>query len=157
MPLVWRLAAPAHARSLDGEGARRAGGRWNSPGRALVYTSSHLSLSVLEVFAHIPPALRDVLPMLEAVHIAVPDDAGVTAISASALDVLLEAPDPLSACRAAGDGWLAGGEGLVLEAPSVLVPEETNLMLNPRHARMREVRIVSTRPFRADPRLGGRQ
>ena len=62
MPLIWRLTSPAYAHVLDGEGARVAGGRWNSPGRRVVYASSHLSLSVLEVFVHIPPSLRDDLP-----------------------------------------------------------------------------------------------
>jgi len=33
------------------------------------------------------------------------------------------------------------------------VPEESNLMLNPAHPRMRDVAIVSRRRFRFDPRL----
>jgi RES domain-containing protein len=38
---------------LDGEGARRVGGRWNSPGVAAVYMASSLSLAVLEVLANL--------------------------------------------------------------------------------------------------------
>ncbi len=52
-----------------------------------------------------------------------------------------------------GDDWLDRSDDLVLEVPSVLVPEETNLILNPAHPRMREVKIVSTRAFHFDPRL----
>ena len=33
------------------------------------------------------------------------------------------------------------------------MPEESNLILNPAHPRMREVKIVSTRAFHFDPRL----
>jgi hypothetical protein len=33
------------------------------------------------------------------------------------------------------------------------VPEEANLVLNPAHPAMSDVAIVSTRPFRFDPRL----
>ncbi len=155
MSAVWRLTPPAYARLLDGEGSRIAGGRWNSQGRALLYTSSQLSLSVLEVFVHFPPELRDSLPELEAVRIAVPDDASVTEISIRQFESLVADPNPLAACRAIGDEWLARGSDLVLKAPSVVVPEELNVMLNPAHARMREVTIESYRQFRFDPRLVG--
>lgn len=40
-----------HAR-LDGEGARRVGGRWNSPGRAVVYMADSVALAVLENLVH---------------------------------------------------------------------------------------------------------
>lgn len=153
MAAVWRLTPPAYARLLDGEGSRIAGGRWNSPGRPLLYTSSHLSLSVLEVFVHFPPELRDNLPELEAVRIVVPDDVGAVEVSLGQFEGLMAAPDPLAACRATGDEWLARGSDLILKAPSVVVPEEMNVMLNPGHVRMREVRIESSRRFRFDPRL----
>ncbi len=156
MPVVWRLASPAYARTLDREGSRRVGGRWNSPGRPMVYTSTYLSLAVLEVFAHIPAALRDELPTLEAVQIEVPDDASVTEVTDDDFLRLMGDPSPLSACRARGDAWLARGRDLALSAPSVLVFEERNIMLNPLHERMRDVRVLSSRAFRLDPRLGGR-
>src|ERR671914_520595 len=49
--IVHRLARLAHEK-LDGEGARLAGGRWNSRGRAAVYASSRLSLAALELLVH---------------------------------------------------------------------------------------------------------
>jgi hypothetical protein len=45
----------------------------------------------------------------------------------------------------------------MLQAPSVLVPEEFNFMLNPEHSRMRDVRIVSSRRFHFDPRLAAKR
>jgi RES domain-containing protein len=66
---------------------------------------------------------------------------------------LMAASDPLTACRAVGDEWLARASNLVLRAPSVLVPEDLNLMLNPAHPAMAEVKIESARRFRFDPRL----
>jgi RES domain-containing protein len=53
--IAWRLVRPAFAdaaSAFSGEGARRYGGRWNAPGRAVVYTSEHLSLAALETLAH---------------------------------------------------------------------------------------------------------
>jgi RES domain-containing protein len=153
MPVVWRLTAPAYADILNGEGNRIAGARWNSPGRGVVYTCEHLSLSVLETYVHVPPEQRDALPPFEAVRIRVPDDAGIARVPAAELKRMLAAPDPESACRALGDRWLAAGTDLVLAAPSVVVPEEMNFMLNPVHPRMDDVVITSKRHFRFDSRL----
>jgi hypothetical protein len=45
---VWRRIYA----SLDGEGARRVGGRWNSPGRPVVYMAQSVALAVLENLVH---------------------------------------------------------------------------------------------------------
>ena len=46
---VWRLTHKRYADSaFTGEGARRHGGRFNSPGTAAVYTSESLALALLE-------------------------------------------------------------------------------------------------------------
>lgn len=51
---VWRITKRKHARrAFAGEGARLAGGRWNIPGTAIVYTSASLSLAALELFVHL--------------------------------------------------------------------------------------------------------
>ena len=108
---------------------------------------------MLEAYVHIPPELRDVLPILQAVRISIPDDANTAHVSQEQLVTMLESEDPLAACRATGDSWLDRNTELVLQVPSILVPEEMNLMLNPAHPRMREVKIISSRAFRFDARL----
>jgi RES domain-containing protein len=153
MPLAWRLARPEFAEQLDGEGSRTEGGRWNPVGLPALYTSEHLALSVLEVYVHLPPQMRDVLPVLTAVHISIPDDVGITRVTRQQLAVLLASANPLAACQSIGGAWISGGHDLVLQVPSVLVAEETNLVLNPAHPRMREVKILSSRSFKFDPRL----
>ncbi len=153
MPLVWRLVWPQFADKLDGEGSRIAGGRWNSRGYRAVYTSANLSLSVLEVYVHLAPEMRDALPVLAAVRIAIPDNVGVARVSAARLAELLKEQNPLAACQAVGDDWISRGDDLVLEVPSILVPEEANFILNPAHPAMSEVSIFSTRAFHFDPRL----
>jgi RES domain-containing protein len=153
MPIVWRLTRPEFADKLDGEGARLFGGRWNSRGRSAVYTSSHLSLSLLETYVNIPPELRDDLPALQAVRISVPDDAKARTVGPNELAVLMKERDPIAASRAIGDEWIEVQTELVLVVPSVVVPEETNVILNPVHSGMRDVAILSTRRFDFDSRL----
>jgi RES domain-containing protein len=108
---------------------------------------------MLEVYVNIAQELRDHLPVLQAVRLAIPDDASATQVSQEQLGTLMAEPDATAASRRVGDGWLDQGDTLVLEVPSILVPEESNLVLNPAHPRMREVKIISTRAFHFDPRL----
>jgi RES domain-containing protein len=52
-----------------------------------------------------------------------------------------------------GSEWLRSGRAAVLEVPSVLVPGETNLLLNPAHVDFKRLRIARARAFSFDPRL----
>ena len=147
MGLVWRLADPRFATDLEGSGNRIHGARWNSPGRGVLYTSENLSLCVLETLVHLPGALRVKLPQRLAIKIEYPDDAVVLELRA------LPETARATKCRDTGDRWLDGGEALVLKAPSIVVPQENNLMFNPAHPRMSEVRITRTELFQFDARM----
>src|SRR5437660_11806701 len=114
MPLVWRLSPPEFHTELDGEGARLFGGRWNSPGLRAVYTSSHLSLSVLETYVNFPPVLRTSLPTYQAVKITIPDNASTMRISPAQLDELMMAPDPAAASRSVGDDCITPDDSRAL-------------------------------------------
>ena len=150
--IVWRLARSAH-RALDGEGARLNGGRWNTEGRAVVYTSITLSLAALEYLVHIEPLLAP--SDLVAIEIELPDDAGLGAQVEPGQfppGEWREYPAPEWQAEL-GDLWLADGTFLWLGVPSAIVPEEYNVLIDPRHPRSADVRVLSTRPFAFDKRL----
>lgn len=138
-------------RALDGEGARLYGGRWNSPGSPVVYASSSLALAALEYLVHLDP---DHAPSdLIALTLEVPDTASADEVHGPALppDWAQVADHP--ACVAAGDAWLGRGVTLLLRVPAAPVPEEQNVLINPRHVEAAQVRVVAERPFAFDPRL----
>ena len=146
MPLTgWRLARQPWA-DLSGEGARRHGGRWNSPGRPVVYLSQEASLPVLEVLVHLdlPP---DLLPL----------DYVLMRTDLARLQAAVEEgpadPMDMRESRAWGDRWIAEARSPLLRVPSVLVPEAANLILNVRHALAPLVPAPVSRPFAFDPRL----
>jgi RES domain-containing protein len=61
---------------------------------------------------------------------------------------------PVSAgARAVGDAWLAQRASVALSVPSVLVPQERNLLLDPAHPRFGDVRVGAPQAFRFDERL----
>jgi RES domain-containing protein len=147
---VWRITR-ALVRTLDGEGARRIGGRWNSPGVAVVFTATHLSLAALEYLVHID--IDEVPDDLVALGIEVPEDAGERHLTAETLPANWQMMLHSEECRAIGDAWAKSQESPLLRVPSIVIPEEDNLIINPAHPRAAEVRIVSERPFSYDPRL----
>jgi RES domain-containing protein len=148
--LVFRLCRTAF-QALDGEGARLYGGRWNSPGRAAVYTSSSRALAALEYLVHVDPI--NVPSDLVLLTIDVPDTAPRQAVDVAALPARWAAESEPPECQALGDAWLRAGATLALEVPAAPVPEERNVILDPRHPAHAGVRIVSSRPFVYDPRL----
>jgi RES domain-containing protein len=149
---VFRLCR-APFRALDGEGARLYGGRWNAPGRPVVYTAGTLALAALEYLVHVDP---DAVPGdLVALTIDVPDDAPLEALDAAALPGDWARASEHPACRERGEAWLRAGRALALRVPSALVPEETNVLLNPGHPDAGRVRVVAERAFAFDPRLTG--
>jgi RES domain-containing protein len=146
---VWRIAREVYP-LLDGEGARRWGARWNSPGTPLVYTASSPSLASLE--ALVAMDLDEVPADLVLASIDVPDNASVERLSPDALPADWRAPLH-ERCRAIGDAWVASKRSLVLVVPSAVVPEESNFLLNPLHPDIRRCDAVSARRFVVDPRL----
>jgi RES domain-containing protein len=151
--LGWRLAWLEHATLLDGGGNIATGARWNSPGRGVVYAAFNLSLCVLEILAQLYPLVQGDLPELIAVRIEFPDAASRRDVQRDDLPTELGGDIAARRCRQIGDEWLAAGEHLICLAPSIVVPQERNVLINPAHALMSEVRIVSTEHFRFDPRL----
>ena len=148
---VWRLA-PSPYPAFDGEGARRAGGRWNSAGIPVVYSSEHLSLAVVELLVHVEvAALPD---NLIAYAVDLPD-AAVERLDPALLPTGWSDDPEQGTTRTLGDGWLREARSLALAVPSAVIPEELNVLLNPRHPAAETALVATfTRPFTFDPRIG---
>jgi RES domain-containing protein len=144
---LCRARYPAY----DGEGACRAGGRWNSTGTRVVYMSENRSLAVLEVLVH----LTDTLPDKYALGSAeIPDNIARDAVEESTLPfgwgTLI--PREQYVTRKIGDEWMRSRRSAVLSVPSV-VSGERNLVLNPGHADFRRIDLFDPISFVFDARL----
>ncbi len=149
---AFRLCKTRHASTaMFGEGARLAGGRWNSPGRAVVYSSASLSLATLEVLVNLED--REVFSKLFSwLRLEIPEEL-IEKTEISKLPADWCAPEAGSAPRAFGNSWLKSMRSAVLAVPSVVTPGEWNYLLNPAHLRFSEIWVSEACPFLPDPRL----
>jgi len=138
--------------AFDGEGARFNGGRWNSPGVAVVYCSSTRALAALEVLA----GLGSTAPLNAYVVIAVSFDAAlVETVELAVLPENWRDSPPGVSTQQVGDDWIDAGKTAVLSVPSVIVPEERNYLLNPTHPSFGDITRGPAEDFEFDSRLGG--
>jgi RES domain-containing protein len=146
----WRIVpAGQSANVFDGEGARLYGGRWNSVGVSMVYASEHQSLAALEVRVHIDRiSMRQLYKcfafqfderLMQLFHDPLPKD-------------WTQEPPPLSLQRV-GDNWVKSGASVILGVPSVIIPEELNYLINPRHPYFTKLKIEEPTDFAFDQRL----
>jgi RES domain-containing protein len=148
--VVWRIVKRKYeATAFDGEGASKYGGRWNSPGKRVVYTAGSKSLALLELLVYLDSSVLSS-------YVVIP----VTFSDAllSDVDILSLPPDwkghpsPVE-LRQIGDRWLDYFGSVVLRVPSAIVPDESNYLFNPDHPDFSSVEIGEPVPFEIDLRL----
>jgi RES domain-containing protein len=115
----------------------------------VIYAATSIALASLEYAVHtVERPVDSVLLTIE-----LPDDCVVT------IEDILGGPLPgnwpfaEAQTRHLGANWLDSGASIALEVPSLVIPRERNLILNPRHARFDEVRMLDVAPFFFDPRI----
>jgi RES domain-containing protein len=152
---LWRIGSDTRdytAEDLAGIGAERSGGRWNRKGTRMVYASTSRALACLETLVHL----------------------GAGDLPLNRYLVLITVADAIWAARAAfdpvahvgwdaepaglvsldwGTNWAAGATSLLAEVPSVVVPEELNVLINPRHPDAASLAATKVRKWTYDARL----
>jgi RES domain-containing protein len=148
---IWRLCrAPYAAEAFSGEGARRFGGRWNSRGVPMVYCSSSLALAAIELFVHLEPNLQP----SDLVSIAAELPPGEPAQRLDVVDLPPEWwSDDFEPLRALGDAWIRATTSLAMMVPSAPIHSEWNVLVNPLHPRIGELRVEPAEPFIFDARM----
>jgi RES domain-containing protein len=154
--ILWRIGSdtPAYeAHDLGGKGAERDGGRWNPAGLPVVYTSLTRALACLETVVHLNVSGLPLNRYL--VEISVPADvwSRVQVLDPGALPVGWDAGPPGKVSIDLGAGWLKSRRSALLLVPSVIVPEEQNVLINPQHTDAGGITARKVRKWTYDPRL----
>jgi RES domain-containing protein len=148
---LWRLTRAIHLDApLSGLGATKHGGRWNSKGHAMVYTSESLELALLEALVHLDP---DLIPHdIHQVCIEL-DDSFVASLTAPLPDGWDQPPPYRASVRSIGDRWLRDRSSVALAVPASVLPGRRNVLLNPMHKDFGAVRQVGVEPLPWPSRL----
>lgn len=146
--IVYRFTKEIYSHEISGEGAKQWGGRWNSPGLAVVYTGCSISLSLLELLVY--QATYEEILVNHLMKIEVPD-IFIQTVSAKSLKHGWQ--HDIDYCRFIGNEFLQNNRSLLLKVPSAVIPEEYNILINPRHAAFEKCTLLSARLFEFDTRL----
>lgn len=149
--IVYRITKKEHS-ALDGMGGLYGPGRWHKKGNLVIYTSEHASLAAWEKIVHVT-SFENLPKNLLLVKIELPDGIEIQSIPQKVLvkgwnsyPFALETVDY-------GTVFLQKKEHLALRVPSVIIPDEFNIILNPLHPDIRDCKVVSTIPFVFDQRV----
>ncbi|MEO5728372.1 MAG: RES family NAD+ phosphorylase, partial [Byssovorax sp.] len=119
-------------------------------GTAMVYLGESISLCALEVLVHLQAtgpldAYSLIRVDYESSHI---EDVDLAVLPAQ----WTESPPPPEV-QQLGDDWVVKSSCLLLRVPSAIIPNESNVLLNPNHPAFSELKLSPPTPFRFDSRL----
>ena len=136
--------------AFSGDGARAYGGRWNHAGVPMVYAAHTRALAALESLVHFSGAERSI--EFVTFELEIPDKLAMQ------LDVTHLPPDwrseePGAATQTLGSDWQRSARSAALVVPSILVPQEYCVLLNPEHGDIDRIMVAYPEPFSFDARL----
>jgi RES domain-containing protein len=148
---VWRICrAQFAAEAFSGHGARRFGGRWNSRGVPMVYASSSLALAAMELFVHLEPNQQP--DDLVSVAATLPVGEPAQRLEPGKLPRGWWKDDFAALC-AIGEKWIREKSSLAIAVPSAALRAEWNVLVNPLHPTMAEIKVEEPQAFRFDARM----
>lgn len=149
--IVFRLSKSKYSADLSGKGAEMSGGRWNSKGTAMVYTSQSKALCTVEIAVHTP---LGIIPLdYTLVTIKIPDDLTVQEISPDELPGDWNTLSHIHDTQLIGDQFIKSSTHPLLKVPSAAVQGEYNYLINPRHPESKKIVVRKIEPFNFDSRL----
>lgn len=153
--ILFRLAKKAFANDLSGNGAKLYGGRWNSKGVALIYTSENRALCTAEIAVHTPLGIVPTDYFL--ISIEVPDNLKILQLDVSQLkNTPWRSHPPNQITQKIGDDFAKENKYLIFKVPSVIVQGEYNYLINPAHPLANKISVINIEPFTFDDRFFNR-
>lgn len=150
--LVYRIVnEEKRTHDLSGTGAFKYGGRWNSAGLYALYTCEHEALCLLELLVHLEK--EDMPENLFIMEINIMDDAPILLISEKELPAQWRIPENIKV-KEMGNQILKAGKHLGICAPSAVLPQSNNYILNPLYKDFNKmVSVKNIFPYDVDGRL----
>jgi RES domain-containing protein len=146
--ILWRVS---NYSGLDGVGGLYVSGRWHTKGHPVVYCTLNPATALLETLVHMEIDAEDRPERFQVLRIEGPDTLSVKEIKPSALPS--NWVEDVAFTQNVGDAWLSETGSLLLNVPSVLVPETWNVLVNPHHAEASLLKVTMRYEHPFDARL----
>ncbi|MDW5265143.1 MULTISPECIES: RES family NAD+ phosphorylase [Acidobacteriaceae] len=146
--ILWRVS---NYQSLDGVGGLYVSGRWHTKGHPVVYCTLNPATALLETLVHIEIDSEDRPERIQVLRIEGPESLSIEKVEADSLSP--NWAEDINATQAIGDRWLSEKRSLLLQVPSVLVPETWNVLVNPQHVEVNLLKIIAMYEHPFDSRL----
>ena len=143
--ILWRIS---RHRDLSGNGGLKAAGHWHYAGHPVVYLTETPASALLEVCVH--TSANDVPPEFTLLKV---EGADMKVSSIQAENLPKDWRTRLDVTRDLGTAWLEKNESVLLEVPSVIVPETVNFLFNPSHKQAAKFRITDVFAYPFDVRI----
>lgn len=148
--IVYRITTAKWASVLSGSGYPA---RWNPRHVRVIYTAESIALACLENLAH--RSGEGLNANFRLVEINIPDDTSSDSYSLDDLPEEWHTVRGYPVCQSLGAEWIEKNESCILRVPSSIIPDETNVLINPDHPDFHQISIQSVRDFSFDERLSG--
>ena len=143
---LFRCTLKKWAGDLSGQGAFLYGGRWNTPGRYLIYAAENNLLAALEVALRIPLTKISKYYIMLSIH--VPD---AEEIFIPKLPKNWNRSYPIT--QSIGDNFVDMNKTLLMKVPSALMNHTHNYLINPTHRNFGKIKIGKPQPLVFDERF----
>jgi RES domain-containing protein len=147
----WRVVKKKYlTEAFSGTGALKFGGRWNSIGTPMVYSSDSLALATVEIL------IGGIFISLLNDYYKIPvdfDKSLVETFDTSALPGEWDTYPPNTKTQLIGDNWITSLSSVFLKVPSVVIKEEFNYLINPLHPDFKKLSIGKPEKISFDKRL----
>jgi RES domain-containing protein len=147
--IIYRLCNEEYKDDISGTGAKLTGGRWNSIGVPVLYTTQNISLAVLEILVNTNTNLIPLSYYL--FKLEIPETIVPLTITKEKLKKNWK--DDVEYTKWMGSAFCNAGKDLFLKVPSAVVDEEYNFIFNPVHKDFKKLKVVYSKKFHFDKRL----
>jgi len=116
----------------------------------MIYAADSPSLAALELLVGLEDA--SFLASFVLLSVDIPDPA-IVDLKMNLLPANWRSYPAPPALASQGDAWIRSSTSLALRVPSVIVPQQSNLLIHPQHPDFSTQVFGSPEPFHLDPRL----
>ena len=149
--LIYSFGLKKFISDLSGQGAKMYGGRWNSVGNAMLYTSYSPSLAMLEFTCNASGIAKTIQTSL--LTLKLDSKVKIEIITLNDLPANWQQVPSPDSLKVIGNNWLKSNKTLALKVPSAIMPLESNLLINSIHKDFFKLEIENFVDMNIDSRI----